>query len=444
MKEKLMNSLLKMSTAIQNQKYMTAIKNGFTIMLPLIIIGSFCTLFTNIICSTTPGAFSLANISGLEWLANISPMFSAVNYATMNLLAIYAVLFVAYELAKYYKLKDRITCSAVSLGAYITLCATHVAISVEGVADPVKVSNVLSSTYTGVQGLFMAMIVAIVATELYRITSGVERFKIHMPDSVPSNIAAAFNALIPGLIIVFAISAFGLIFEIGLNITLFEVINLVIQKPLQGLLTGLPGYCFIFFMSTLLWFFGIHGTQVLKPIYQAALIAAVAENAQAVANGQQATLILNDAFRASFTTITGAGVTGGLILAIFIFSKRDDWKAIAKLSIPCAIFNINEPMIFGLPIVLNPILGIPFMLAPICTAVFGYFMTKIGFATVMTVISPWTTPAGIQAFLNSSGHLGTAITQILAILLAFLIYTPFVIAANKMKEKEELNIEGEM
>lgn len=436
MKDKIMDRLLNISTKIQNQKYMTAIKNGFTIMFPLIIIGSFCTLFTNIICSTKEGAFSLANIQGMAWLAKFEPIFSATNYATMNLLALYAVIFIAYELAKHYQLKDKITCAAVAFAAYITLCATIVSVTIEGSTEPVEVANVLSSTYTGVQGLFLAMIVAVIATELYRITSKVEKFKIHMPDSVPSNIAAAFNALIPGLIVIFSISAFGCIFDIMIGMTLFEAINLVIQKPLQGLLTGLPGYLFIFFMTTVLWFFGIHGTQVLKPIYQAALIAAVAENAEAIANGGQATNILNDAFRASFTTITGAGVTGGLIIAIFIFSKRDDWKAIAKLGIPCAIFNINEPIIFGLPIVLNPILGIPFVLAPICTATFGYFMTKIGFASVMTVISPWTTPAGIQAVLNSAGHLGTAITQLLAIGISFLVYSPFVIAANKMKDNK--------
>lgn len=443
MKEKIMNGLLKLSTKIQNQKYMTAIKNGFTIMLPLIIIGSFCTLFTNIICSTASGAFSLANIPNMEWLANLAPMFSAVNYATMNLLAIYAVVFISYELAKYYQLEDKIICSAIALASYITLCATVAKVAVDGMSEPISIANALTATYTGVQGLFMAMIVGIISTELYRITSRVEKFKVHMPDSVPPNIAAAFNALIPGLIVIFTISAVGCIFEIIFGITLFEAINLVIQKPLQGILTGLPGYLFLFFMSTLLWFFGIHGTQVLKPIYQAALIAAVAENAEAIANGVPATHILNDAFRASFTTITGAGVTGGLILAIFVFSKREDYRAIAKLGIPCAIFNINEPVIFGLPIVLNPILGIPFMLAPICTAIFGYIMTSIGFAKVMSIMSPWTTPAGIQAFLNAGGHLGTGITQILAIGVSFLVYTPFVIAANKMKDNEMINEDGE-
>lgn len=434
MKEKLMDSLLKVSTKIQNQKYMTAIKNGFTIMLPLIIIGSFCTLFTNVICSTKEGALSLANIPGMDWLALLNPIFSTVNYATMNLLAIYAVVLIAYELCMHYNFKDKIMCSVISLGSYISLCATTLSVDAEG--KTVNVANVLSSTYTGVQGLFLAMIVAIITTEIYIRMTKVERFKIHMPDTVPSNIAAAFNALIPGLITMFVISTFGCLFQIATGLSFFEAINLVIQKPLQGILTGLPGYLFMFFMTTVLWFFGIHGTQVLKPIYQAVLIAAVAENAEMVANGMPAIHILNDAFRASFTTITGAGITGGLILAIFLFSKRDDWKTIAKLGIPCAIFNINEPIIFGLPIVLNPILGIPFMLAPMVSATIGYFLTKIGFAQVMTVISPWTTPAGIQAFLNSGGHLGTAIAQIIAIFAAFLVYTPFVIMANKMKDQK--------
>lgn len=441
MKDKIMDSLLKMSMKIQNQKYMTAIKNGFTVMLPLIIIGSFCTLFTNVICSTKDGTLSLANIPNMEWLELLTPIFTAVNYATMNLLAIYAVLLIAYELSKHYAIKDKIMCSVVALGSYISLCATVITVKTSS-GETVEVSNVLSSTFTGVQGLFLAMFVGVIATELYVRLTRIEKFKIHMPESVPSNIASAFNALIPGLIIMFLISTFGCVFEIITNLTLFDAINLVIQKPLQGILTGLPGYLFMFFMTTLLWFFGIHGTQVLKPIYQAALIAAVAENADMVARGLPAPNILNDAFRASFTTITGAGVTGGLILAIFVFSKREDYRAIAKLGIPCAIFNINEPIIFGLPIVLNPVLGIPFMLAPICTAAFGYIMTHFGVASVMTVLSPWTTPAGIQAFLNSGGDIVTGIVQILAIGIAFLVYAPFVIAANKMKDGSQEVLEG--
>ncbi len=436
MKEKFMNLLLMASDRLANQKYMYAIRNSFVGMLPLIIVGSFCNLFNSVICSTADGALSLARLPGMSWLSKLSPIFTMVNYATMNLFAIIAVLYISYELSGYYQMKERVRITVIALASYISLCATSASTKVEGLADPVKISNVLSSTYTGVPGLFLGMIVAIVATELYRITSNVDRFKIRMPESVPENTAASFNALIPAGIVTLGISAFGCIFKIITNITLFDAITLFIQKPLQGILTGLPGYLIIFFISTLLWFFGIHGTQVLKPIYATALISAVAENAAAVAAGQPAVHILNDAFRTSFTTITGGGVTGGLLLAIFLFSKREDWRAVAKISVPCAIFNINEPVIFGMPIVLNPILGIPFMLAPICTGTFGYFMTKIGFARIMTVYSPWTTPAGLQAFLNAGGHLPTALVQLMAIGISFLIYTPFVIAANKMAPKE--------
>lgn len=431
MKDKFMEIMLTCATKIQNQKYMIAIKNGFTKLLPVIIIGSFCSLFSNVICSTAEGAISLANIPNLSWLAKLAPIFSTVNYATMNLLAIYAVVLIAIELANYYDYQDKVTCSIIALGSYVSLCGTIVSQEVNG--SIVEIADVLSKTFTGVQGLFLAMIVAIIATEIYVKTASVEKFKIHMPDSVPSNVTAAFNALIPGLITMFGISAFGCLFEIIFHMSVFDAVNVIIQKPLQGLLTGLPGYLLIFFMTTVLWLFGIHGTQVLKPIYSAALLAALAENA---AGGNN---ILNDAFRASFTQITGAGITGGLLIAIFVFSKREDWKAIAKLGLPCAIFNINEPVIFGLPIVLNPILAIPFVLAPMASAVFGYFMTSIGFARVMTILSPWTTPIGLQAFLNSGGHIPTAITQLLVVFISFAIYSPFVIMANKMKDQKEEN-----
>lgn len=131
--------------------------------------------------------------------------------------------------------------------------------------------------------------------------------------------------------------------------------------------------------------------------------------------------------------MTGAGVTGGLIIAILVFSKRDDYRSIAKLGIPCGIFNINEPIVFGLPIVMNPILAIPFMLTPVVTSIFAYFMTSIGFCAKLVVNAPWTTPLGLEAFISSGGNFGAVITQLLCVVISFLIYSPFVIMANKQK-----------
>lgn len=135
----------------------------------------------------------------------------------------------------------------------------------------------------------------------------------------------------------------------------------------------------------------------------------------------------------------GAGCTIGLILAVLVFSKRDDYKSIIKLAIPCSIFNINEPIIFGMPIVLNPILGIPFMLAPIVSATIAYFLTKIGIGIAMSIVTPFTTPVLLNAFINSNGHIGTVLVQLICIVAVFLVYTPFVIASNKMIENKSMD-----
>ena len=202
-------------------------------------------------------------------------------------------------------------------------------------------------------------------------------------------------------------------------------------------MTSWFGYVVLVFMTDVLWIFGIHGTQTLKAIYDPILLAAFAENEAAYAAGAPIPNIVNTPFMSCFGTITGAGITGGLLIAIFLFSKREDYRAIAKLAVPCGIFNINEPLTFGLPIVMNPLLAIPFMIAPAVSNIFGYFMTSIGFCGKMVVNAPWTTPPGLMAFLASGGNIGAAITQLLVILLAAVVYAPFVIMTNHQAMPEE-------
>lgn len=435
MKDKLMNGLLSVAGAMQTQRHLAAIKNAFMSLLPIIIIGSFCTLFSNVICSTTPGYFSLANIPGLGFLGKLNPMFTAANYGTMNFIAIGCVILIAMELGEYYGITDK-ALPVVALGAYISLCAfTASGKAADG--SEVIVTNVLSRIYTNAQGLFVGMFASIAATELYcrLVKSG--KLEIHMPDSVPSNVARSFSILFPSLLTIIVIAGVGMAFEMITGMTLFNAITAFIQRPLSNILTSFPGYVTLIFITTVLWSFGIHGTQVTKAVYEPILLAAFAENEAAYAAGTAIPNIISTPFMSCFSTVTGAGITGGLIIAIMIFSKRADYKAIAKLAIPCAIFNINEPLIFGLPIVMNPIMAIPFMIAPAVSATFAYVMTNIGFSGRMVVNAPWTTPPGLMAFLCSGGNIGAAVTQILCILLAFLIYIPFVLAANKQQVETE-------
>ena len=435
MNEKFMDVMLTVASKVSNNRILSCIRNAFTDLMPVIIIGSFCTLFANVVCNTTPGYMSVANIPGMAWLGALKPLFTAANYGTMNMMAIGIVILLSAQVAESYGNKDKVV-SVLALGSYISLCLTSATAVATESGEEVTIANVLASNYTNAQGLFVAMIVAISSALIYIKLVNSGKLKISMPDSVPPNIARSFEVLFPATLTILIIAGVGFLFETFLGVTLFQAITNFIQAPLKNVMTGLPGFLLIVLLSVILWFFGIHGTQTLKGIYEPVLLAAFAENEAAYLAGEAAPNIISSPFMSCFSTVTGAGITGGLIVAVLVFSKREDYKSIAKLAIPCGLFNINEPITFGMPIVMNPILGIPFMITPLVTTAFGYFMTSIGFCGRMVVNAPWTTPPGLLAFIASGGSIGAVITQLLCILISFLIYSPFVIAANKQVNTE--------
>ena len=433
--DKFSEKMLVFSTKLSNQRHMNAVRNTFNSLLPIIITGAFCSLFSNIVCSTAENGISLARIPGFEWLGNFSGIFEAGNFASLSFLTIGAVLLISMELGKSLNHKEFIV-PVIALSSYITLCSSNVSTTVEGLADPVVITEVLSTTFTGASGLFVGIIASILSTELYcRLIDG-GHLRIKMPDSVPSNVAKSFSDLIPGVLTILIFATFGFAFLNIFGLSFFDAITLCIQQPLSFVFTGLPGYLLTFAVVQVLWCLGIHGANVLMPVFQPVLLQAIATNLELVNNGQQATEILNYGFRQNFTMLGGCGVTLGLIFAIFIVSKREDYKAIAKLSLLPGLFNINEPMIFGMPIVLNPLLMIPFILTPVVTSAFAYFMSAIGFCGIMTYTTPWTTPPLLIAWLGTGGNMGAVITQLLCLVIATLIYLPFVIMANKQIENK--------
>ena len=421
MKDKMMNGFLMFATKIQGQRHINAIKNGFTNLMPIIIVGSICTLLSNVVCNTTEGYVSLANIPGMSWLGSLKPIFDAANYGTMNMMAIGVCVLVAMELGMSLGQNDW-AIPVTSLACYISVVDT---------------SNGLGGSVTGAAGLFVALIVALVATELYckLVSSG--KLSIHMPDSVPSNVAKSFSILLPCAVVIFAVSAFGFAFTALTGMMVPEAIVKFIQTPLSGVMTHPLGILVIAFMCSLLWVFGIHGPNTLNGIYEPIFLAAYAENEAAYAAGMAAPNIVCSPFWSTFFSLTGSGITGGLLIAIFLFSKREDFRAIAKLALPCGIFNINEPLIFGIPIVMNPMLMIPFMLSPLASVGIGYLLTAIGFCPRLVVNAPWTTPPVLCGFLAGGGSITAGISQIIVILVAAVIYTPFVIALNNQEVPAE-------
>jgi PTS system cellobiose-specific IIC component len=275
------------------------------------------------------------------------------------------------------------------------------------------------------------MFVAIVSIELYAWLGRQKRLQITMPDSVPGNVSASFSALFPTIFTVTIIATAGFAIKALTGMYAYDIIYNVVQRPLEGIVQGLPGILLLMFIAQVFWVIGIHGNQMVKPIREPLLLAAIAVNTEAFEAGKEVPNIITMPFWDMYMSMGGSGVTIGLLIAILIVGKREDMRQITKLSLAPGIFNINEPVIFGMPIMLNPILAIPFILTPLVTGTIGYVATSLGFAAKAVVMVPWPMPPIVNAYLATAGDIGAVITQVICIVVAILIYLPFVLVTNR-------------
>lgn len=436
--------LLVIAGKISNQKHMASIKNAFYTLMPVILTGAFCTLISNVVCSTTTEGISLAKLPGMSWLGIFTDLFTACNYATLNFFTIAAVFLIGMELAKQNGMGDSPDSGVVAVCSYVATLSTRVTTTVDDVE--VTVTNVISSDYTASRGLFLGMIVALVSVEIYSAITKSHVFDFKMPDSVPANVTKSFSALLPFAFTVLICGAVNFATNKIFGLSLYQIVYTFLQGPLESVMQGLPGLLILMLVAQLFWCIGIHGNQIIKAVRDPLLNAAILANTDLVAQGvtdMSQYNVINMSFWDTYMSLGGSGCTLGLIIAIFIFSKREDYKAIGKLSIGPAIFEINECMTFGLPIVLNPYLVIPFIITPLITGTIGYFATVSGFAGVALYAMPWTTPPIISAWLSTGGSIGAVITQLICIVVAVLIYVPFVLLANHERQATEAEAPAE-
>lgn len=431
--DSLTEKLLVVASKISNQKHMYAIKTAFTTLMPVIITGAFCTLIVNVVCSTETTGISLAKVQGFSWLEMFTDLFNAANYATLNFFTIAAVVLIGLELGVKKGIKGFMT-GIVAVCSFVACLSTNIVATVG--EESITVAGI-AKDYTASKGLFLGMIIALLSVELFTKLCKSKYLKINMPDSVPSNVTSSFNNLFPFAltIIIFAAINYTVVQLAGLS--LYDIIYTFIQKPLQAVVQGLPGVLLLMLVAQIFWCVGIHGNQIIKPVRDPLLNAAILANTDIVANPNYNPADLNIismSFWDTYGNIGGSSCVVGLLIACLVFSKREDYKQVAKLSIAPNIFNISETLHFGLPIMLNPLLMIPFIITPLATMAFGYFMTIIGFSDILVYAFPWTTPPFINAWIASGGSIGTVITQALCIVISIAIYTPFVIIANKQKD----------
>lgn len=423
---KLTEVLGNFATKVNSFRYIMVIKNAFASLIPVIITGAFGTLFSAMVFDNENG---LARIKALSFLAELKPISSAVSYVTLSFLTIYAVFLIGIELARLNNVKG-IFPGIVAVMSYLSVNPfVYEYVNADNIT--VIAENVLAKQYTDTKGLFLGMFVAIASIELYCWLGHQERLKLKMPDTVPTNVSESFSALFPTILTVAIIATAGFVIKAVTGMYAYDIIYNIVQRPLEGIVQGLPGILLLMFIAQVFWVIGIHGNQMVKPVREPLLLAAIAVNTEAFEAGKEIPNIITMPFWDMYMSMGGSGVTIGLLIAILLVSKREDMREITKLSLAPGIFNINEPVIFGMPIMLNPILAIPFIATPLITGTIGYVATSLGFAAKAVVMVPWPMPPIVNAYLATAGDIGAVVTQIICIIVSILIYLPFVKVSNK-------------
>ena len=425
-------TLVPVAAKINGQRHVAAVRDAFTLAFPMTLAGSLVMLVNYAVLDPNGFIAKILHLGSLiPNLADYQAALTPILQGTTNIMALLIVFLCAYKLAEA-KNGDTLLSAICAVGVFFIIY------------PPYDENGALSMTFMGAQGLFVAIIVGLLVGEAIPALSKNEKLRIKMPDGVPPAVAQSFNLVIP-IIIVFVIASilsfiFGNVTDGGVQYIIYNMI----QVPFRSLGSNIFTVLLFALAQQFLWILGIHGPNTLSAI------RSVMFAEQGVANlayyGEMGTTIgcpfpltwasINDAFG----NTGGSGATLGLIIAIFLVARKDKTQmTIAKLAFAPGLFNINEPLMFGLPIVMNPIYAIPFIATPLVCNIIGYLCT-----IVFQIIPPvtldvgWTTPGFLIPFLGSGGHnVLSLVVGVLCVVVSTLIYMPFVAAAAKANIAKE-------
>lgn len=416
-------------TRFVNMKGVIALKDGMLAILPLTVVGSIFLIIGQLPFENLNSA--IASIFGAEWTEPFMQVYAGT-FAIMGLVSCFSI---GYSYAKNSQVEP-LPSGVLSLSAFfITLKSSYV----PDVGEPI--SDAISKVWFGGQGIIGAIIIGLSVGAIYSYFIQ-RRFIIKMPKQVPAVIAKQFEAMVPAFVI-FLLAMLVYIISKALTNggTFIELIYNVIQTPLQGLTSSLPGAIGIAFFISLLWWFGVHGQSVVNGIVTALLLSNLDANKALLASGELSVSngahIVTQQFLDSFLILSGSGITFGIVIAMLLSAKSQQYKALGKVALLPTIFNVNEPIVFGLPIVMNPVMFIPFVLVPVLSAIIVYLAIAVGFmAPFSGIVLPWSTPAIISGFMV--GGWQGALIQIIILSLSTAVYFPFFKIQDNIAYKNEI------
>ncbi|MGW8428168.1 PTS sugar transporter subunit IIC [Peribacillus simplex] len=426
--EKMMPAFMKFS----NAKATVALKDGFVLTMPLTLIGSIFLLIANLPIKNWNEI--MANLFGADWMVPLNQ----VTGATFDILALIAVFGIAYSYVKTSNI-EAVPAGIIGIISFLILSNSFV----ESPSGEV-VGGVIPKAWTGGQGMITSILVGLAVGAIY--TWFIKKnIRIKMPESVPSGVSNAFSALVPGFVIMLLSMFIFLICDKIQGVSMTEIIYKVLQIPMQNLSDTLPGIIIIMALISIFWWFGLHGPNIvmgiMAPILTSNALAnqAVIDAGNTLAVGGNAKIVTVQLVDI-YAKFGGAGITLGLIVAALLVAKSQQVNQLSKMSLVPGLFNINEPIIFGLPIIFNPLMIVPFVLVPVIAVLMTYFSIILGFIHPFTAVQvPWTTPPIISGFLLS-GWQG-AVVQLAILGMATVVYFPFVKMLDKVALEQETPIE---
>jgi len=422
------------ASKIGAQRHLLAVRDAFVGMIGITMAGAFAVLFNNL-GGAIPGYDKFwTGIFGNDWRT----LGGNVWWATFAFMALFVVIGIAHKLAKSYG-DEGFEAMFVALACFLILIPqlANISLTPEGakVAVEGKSWGFISWTYVNQTALFTGIIVSIISTEIFIRLTKVKHLIIKLPDSVPPAVSKAFAKLLPSMLTILAFAAFSVLFDMATKMAFNDWLSKLLISPLTNAADSLWFALIIVLLQQLFWSVGLHGSNILLGI-QAPLMTKLAADNLALfqAHAHTGYAIFAGNFLDAYVWLGGSGATIGLLIAIAIASKER--RKLLKIFVGPSIFEINEPVIFGIPIILNPIFIIPFILAPLIMTVVAYTATAMGIVAPCVAIMPWVTPPIIGGWIVTGGQISGAILAAVNLVISVVVYFPFLMVADKIDRKK--------
>ncbi|MCI8294078.1 MAG: PTS sugar transporter subunit IIC [Hespellia sp.] len=391
---------------IGNEIHLLAIRDALMSMIPFLAISGVCTFFSAIFFTETS---FIGKMMDPVSIANIASFFQRIGNGTISLMSVLLAVMIPYFMGKQRGYHNPLILSVTSLALFF-------------VFNPLDGG----SAYFGTQGALLAMIIGLTSSELFIKLAQNEKLKINVGNNVPEAVKNSFDTFIIIIVELVLYSLIATILSVTTSMEAIELISNILQKPLVNIGATLPGAIIYTVVQTILFNFGIHPGAIVSPIESVFTMA--------IEEGK----IINYSFITTFGQMGGTGACLGLLIVLLFLAKRKELKAVGRVAVLPTLFNINEPLSFGIPIVFNPIMMLPFMICPLVNTIFAYIVTKLGFLSVFTNIITWSTPPFIKGYIASNGDFRAIIIELICMVCDIFIWLIFLRVYEKQLEKNEM------